>query len=185
MWQGKAAVSLAADRLHAAASMLSCLAGWLSGAILIYMVAHTVLEIVLRNVFNRSTFVLDEFVGYGMAAITFLALGHALERGQLIRVNLLLGMLGGLARRLIELFCILATLAITVFAGWFFYQVMQRQWLRGAVSHSLAEVPLWIPYAIVLSGLGVFALQLIAYLLRILCGGAPYDSGSAADQREI
>ena len=170
-------------RLHVWASRLSAAAAVLSALLLVYMVGHTVLEIALRNVFSRSTFVPDEFVGYGMAAMTFLSLGHALERGQLIRVGILLGRLGPRARRAVELVCILLTLAVTLFAFWHFWGITLRQWRRGAVSHSLAEVPLWIPYAIVLVGLAVLSLQLTAYLLHTLAGGRPYESADEAPPR--
>ena len=62
-----------------------------SAALLVLMVLHILLEIVLRSFFASSTFVLDEFVGYGVAAMTFLSLGYALETDSLIRVQLLLG----------------------------------------------------------------------------------------------
>ena len=133
---------------------------------LIGMVGHILYEIVLRTLFATSTFVLDEFVGYGVAACTFLSLGYALEHGNLIRVNILLDRLGGVARRAVETICALLTMMATLCLSWFFWLRIERDWARGTTSSSIAEFPSWIPQAAILAGLLVFTLQLFAYGLR-------------------
>ena len=60
----------------------------LAGAIIIYMVCHILLEIFVRSVYSTSTFALDELIGYSVAACAYLGLGYTLEKGGLIRVNL-------------------------------------------------------------------------------------------------
>ena len=84
-----------------------------SAALLVLMVLHILLEIVLRSFFASSTFVLDEFVGYGVAAMTFLSLGYALETDSLIRVQLLLGRSAPPVRRGLEILAAGLTLALT------------------------------------------------------------------------
>jgi TRAP-type C4-dicarboxylate transport system permease small subunit len=140
-----------------------------SAALLVLMVLHILLEIVLRSFFASSTFVLDEFVGYGVAAMTFLSLGYALEEGALIRVQLLLTRSPPPARRGLEIVGAGQTLAVSLFLIAHFWSSVSRNWSRGAVSQSIAEVPLWIPEGLVLLGLTLFALQLLAHLLRLLC----------------
>lgn len=149
---------------------LSWAAGVLSAALLIGMVLHILLEIVLRSFFDSSTFVLDEFVGYGVAAMTFLSLGYALNEGALIRVNILLGRVGGRPRIGLEIFSATVTLVLTVFIAGYFWRSVARNWSRGAVSESIAEFPLWIPEGLVLAGMVLFAIQLAAYLLRLVAG---------------
>ncbi|OAB55518.1 hypothetical protein AY600_07390 [Phormidium willei BDU 130791] len=58
-----------AARLGAAAAAL----------LLVYMVGHIVLEILLRGLWSTSTFVLDEFIGFAVAASAFLGLAEALR----------------------------------------------------------------------------------------------------------
>lgn len=145
---------------------LACLA-------LIGMVGHILYEIVLRTFFASSTFVLDEFVGYGVAACTFLSLGYALEHGNLIRVNILLDRLDGVGQRVVEVICALLTLAMTLGLAWFYWLRIERDWVRGTTSSSIAEFPVWIPQAAILMGLLVFCLQLFAYLLRQIFGTPP------------
>jgi TRAP-type C4-dicarboxylate transport system permease small subunit len=139
-----------------------------SAALLVAMALHILTEIVLRSFFASSTFVLDEFVGYGVAAMTFLSLGYALEDGSLIRVQLLLTRSPPPARRGLEALSAALTLALSLFLITHFWHSVSRNWSRGAVSQSIAEVPLWIPEGLVLLGLVLFALQLFAHLLRLL-----------------
>lgn len=166
---------------QAAVFAVSKFAGRVSAAILVAMVAHVILEIALRGFFHTSTFVLDEYVGYGVAAMTYLSLAYAFEEGSLIRVNLVLVRLRGRLRRIVEYFCVVATLGVTVFVAAFFWRSVKRNWDRGAVSESMAETPLWIPEALVFVGLALFAVQLLAYLLRLLGGEQPMGANPSVD----
>jgi TRAP-type C4-dicarboxylate transport system permease small subunit len=139
-----------------------------SAALLALMVLHILLEISLRSFFATSTFVLDEFVGYGVAAMTFLTLGYALEKDALIRVQLVLTGSSAPVRRGLEILGASLTLALSLFLIGHFWRSVSRNWSRGAVSQSIAEVPLWLPEGLVLLGLALFALQLFAHLLRLV-----------------
>ena len=152
---------------------ISRIAAFLACVTLIGMVGHILFEIVLRYFFATSTFVLDEFVGYAVAATTFLALGYSLEHGSLIRVNLLIGRTEGAFRRFLEAASALSALFVTSLLVWYFWLRVARHWTRGTVSSSIAEVPMWIPEGAILLGLAVFWLQLLAYLLRQFTGEDP------------
>ena len=78
---------------------LSKIAAYLSAGILVYMVLHILFEITLRLFFAKSTYVLDEFVAYGTAAVTFLCLAYSLHDESLIRVGMLLNRLHGKTKR--------------------------------------------------------------------------------------
>ena len=154
------------SQLQTAVFAISRLSAALAALAMVGMVGHILYEIVLRYFFDSSTFVLDEFVGYAVAAATFLGLGYSLEYGSIIRVNLLIGRTTGWLRRVLEALCSIAALmAVGLLAGHFGFRVA-RHWTRGTVSSSIAEVPMWIPEGAVLLGLCVFWLQLLAYLLR-------------------
>lgn len=152
---------------------LSRLSAVLAALILIAMVGHVLFEIILRTIFATSTFVLSEFVGYGVAAVTFLSLGYALEHGSLIRVNLLIGRLEGRTLRVFECLSALGALFVVSVLIRFFWISVERNWVRGRVSSSIAEVPMWIPEGLVLVGLAVFWLQLVAYFLRQISDAPP------------
>lgn len=160
---------------------ISRAAAALAALIIVAMTLHILYEIVLRSVFSTSTFVLDEFVGYGVAASTFLALGYALEHRSLIRVGLLVGRLQGKPKRVLEAFCALATLWATTLLLYFMGLTAWRSWTRGRTSSSIAEVPSWIPETLVILGLAVFWLQLLAYFLRQFSDVPPPVPYSAAE----
>lgn len=170
---------------QAAIFAISRIAAALSCVMLVGMVVHILYEIVLRVFFSSSTYVLDEFVGYEVAACTFLALGYSLEHGSLIRVNILLERLSGRARRILDALCAIAALSITSLLIKYYWLNFHRSWTLNRVSSSIAEVPLWIPEAMVLAGMLVFWLQLLAYFLRQLTG-APSPIAISHDlRREI
>jgi TRAP-type C4-dicarboxylate transport system permease small subunit len=156
-----------------AATTLNRVAGALAAILLVYIFLHIITEIVLRSFFHSSTFVLDEFVGYAVAAMTFLSLGYALNEGSLIRVDLLVGSLSGRPRRWAELFCLASSFAIAGFCAWWVGRDALRNWIRGSVSESIAEVPLWLPVGAVWLGLVLLMIQILACFLRVAAGGEP------------
>jgi TRAP-type C4-dicarboxylate transport system permease small subunit len=157
-------------------SAINRVAGATAALLLFYVLVHIIYEIILRTVFATSTFVLDEFVGYAVAAMTFLSLGYALETGSLIRVDLAITRLKGRPRRWVELFCISSSFAMAGFCAWWVGRDALRNWTRGSVSESIAEVPLWIPVGAVWLGLIFLMLQLFAYFLRVAAGDNPIDN---------
>ncbi len=158
-------------KLDMVMSAVATVAAIVAGCFMVLMIGHILLEIVLRSFFARSTYVLDEFVGYAVASMTFLTLAHALNRGSLIRVNLVLDRLEGKTRRAVEIASALAGTTAFAFVLCYFFRSWLRSWNRGTVSGSIAEVPLWIPEGIVLIGLIIFVAQLFVYTLRVILGG--------------
>ena len=170
------------NAFQAAVFAVSRTAAGVSAAILVAMVAHIMLEIFLRNFFDTSTFALDEFVGYEVAAMAFLALGYSLEKRALIRVSLLQHPLRNLPRlrQAIELFCALATLAAVAIPIVFFGRSIRVAYERGYTTGTITNLPQWIPEVFVLLGLLIFWVQLFAYALRVFRGEVdlqPADAG--------
>ncbi len=161
-------------RLQDVSYLLARVAAVVAGVLLLYMVGHIMLDIVLRVFFATSTYVVTEFVGYAVAAMTFLALAYALEEGALIRVNIVLYKLGPRARRVLEIFCAVATLWLTLFIAQWMWFTVSRHITRGTTSPGVVDVPMWIPTGAVFLGIALLALQLGVRLLRLLIGG-PVD----------
>ena len=166
------------DRLTRAGAVMAA-------AVVVAMLGHILLEIVLRSVFNTSTYVLDEFVGYGVAASTFLGLGYTLKDGGLIRVSLVLARIRNRAmRQLVELLCIVACFSLFALIWTNFWNSIVRNWTRGAVSETVAEVPMWIPEGLLLLGLTIFLLQLLAYAIRVVKGQPMLGENTTAASAE-
>ena len=151
---------------------ISRFAAYVAATICVLMLLHILLEIVLRSFFDTSTFALDEFVGYGMGAMAFLALGYSLETGALIRINILIRRLDGRLRWAIEMFACITTLFATAIPIVYFWLSIKRHYARGYTSGTYYDVPSWLPESFLLVGLIIFWIQLFAYTLRVLTGQA-------------
>jgi TRAP-type C4-dicarboxylate transport system permease small subunit len=143
------------------------LAGLLAMLLIVYITGHILLEIVMR-LFGTSTFVLDEFIGYAVATMTFLGLGYALERGSLVRVNVLLDRIPARWHWLPDLVSTLAALAAFSWLAWYWGQNVWRSYQRGTLSETLAETPLWIPEGMVLVGMLLLCLTLLSRALHLV-----------------
>ncbi|WP_299651165.1 TRAP transporter small permease subunit [uncultured Jannaschia sp.] len=164
------------DTIARTSTLLNRLAAGIAACLLVLMTLHILLEIGMRF-FDRSTFMADALVGYGVAAITFLALAWALEEGSMIRVSVLTQTLPPQAALAADHFASLATLTLTLFLASHQWQSVAKLWARGSTSQHYLPIPLWIPEAIFLAGLVLLALQLVARILKRLSGqGGPDDS---------
>ena len=164
-------VQLSAALFIRFASLLAKAGAVLAVLLMAGMTLHVILEICLRAFFTTSTFVLDEFVGYGVAAMTFMALGYTFETNTLIRVNILLTRIRSRAGRcIVEILCVSSALILTSYIALYFWKSVERNIQRGSTSETIAEVPLWIPEAFVLLGLVIFIIQMLAYVVRVLSG---------------
>ncbi|WP_282042430.1 TRAP transporter small permease [Halomonas alimentaria] len=164
---------------------LKKLADWISKAgitlaavILIYSVCHTLLEIILRSVFDSSTYVLDEFIGFAVMSITFLSLSWTLRSGAMIRVTLLTDALPDKVFRFLEGLVAIVGFAMVSGISIFLFKSMMKDWIRGAVSASIAEVPLWIPGLIAFIGAVMLAMQLLLRALSTLIGPFEREHGT-------
>ena len=168
---------------HAFANGLSTLGIAVAVLVLIGMTGLILAEVVLRSAFASSTHAADELVGYGVGALSFLALGHSLEKRSLIRMNLLISRFDarGIPRRGVEIVCVLLGIMSCSVAFYFFARNVVRNYERGYVSETVAQIPLWIPESFVAVGLGIFILQLVSYLVRVVEDKVDLDSSRAAE----
>ncbi len=120
------------------------------------------------------------YAGYCMAAASFLAFAHALNRGAHIRVGLLLTA-AGRHRRWLELWCFAIGAAAAWYLARFSVKLVSWSWTLGDVSQGQDATPLWIPQSAMALGAIVLAVALTDHLLRIVLLG---DHGIGADTVE-
>lgn len=145
---------------------LNRLAATAALALIVYMFLHIIFEIMLRLA-GRSTFILDEYIGYAVASMTFLGLPYVLEKNGLIRVSLVLDRISKRWHWPLEL--LISSISCLAF-GWlsyFWWHNVVRSFNRGTTSDTLAETPLWIPESIVLAGLWLLCLTLAVRSLKL------------------
>lgn len=146
-------------------------AGGVLGALcLIAILVLIVLQMVARwtgEVFPGA----PDYAGYAMAAASFLAFAHALNRGAHIRVSLLLNSVPARARRYVEIWCF----AIGTALGWYFVYYGARfvywSWKFNDISQGPDATPLWIPQSAMLAGAFIFALALTDHLVCLITDG--------------
>jgi len=156
------------DKLCKIAAVSACV-------ILVGMVAFILLEIILRSFFDASTYVLDEFVGYGVAVMTFLSFSLALRDGVFIRVNLVTANLGLKSRQILEIISCAIGTCLFGFVAFYLGRLVLRNFERGVVSNSIAEVPLWIPQSLVFLGLLLLVIQFASLTVKYASGAPVID----------
>lgn len=119
--------------------------GVLAALFLIAILLLIVVQMVARWT-GTSQFVsgAPNYAGYCMAAASFLAFAHALNRGAHIRVSILLNVMGKY-RRWLEIWCFAVGAAAATYLAW--YAVKATMWSKkfNDISQGQDATPLWIP----------------------------------------
>lgn len=115
----------------------------------------------------------NEVAGFAFAAVVFLALAPTFRAGGHIRVSLLLQALAPGPRRWVEVFCLAVAIALAAFLTVYLGRTALGSLGYGDVSPGLLRIPLWIPQAAMVAGVGVFAVALIDALVTVLAGRTP------------
>jgi TRAP-type C4-dicarboxylate transport system permease small subunit len=123
------------------------------------------------------------YAGYCMAAASFFALAHTLNRGGHIRVSLLLSQLGR-HRRLGEIWCFGIGSILSVFLAVYAIKAVQISIKLHDISQGQDATPIWIPQLPMAIGAALFAIAMIDRLIRILAG-ASYQLGGEDSVKEI
>ena len=112
-----------------------------------------------------------DYAGYCMAAASFFAFAHALNRGTHIRVSILLNAVGPKVRRWLEVWCF----AIATGLSWYFFYYATKtaywSWKFNDVSQGQDATPLWIPQSSMVLGSMVFAIALSDHLIHVIMSG--------------
>ena len=169
----------AAGRLRRALDALYGAGAALAGVCLVAMLGLIVAQMLARWT-GQTLRGASDYAGYCMAAASFLAFAHALNRGSHIRVGLLLGALGPApepggrttrARHVAETVCLVAGTAASGYLA--FYAIRAVRWsLRfGDVSQGQDATPLWIPQSAMAVGSVLLAVAFADNLVRRLATG--------------
>ena len=164
------AVTAAADRVAAVASAAS-------GVAVVVMTALVTVEVLSRDLFNRSTLVADEMSGYLLVALTFLGLAPTLRGGGFIRIDTYHARLRGGARLALDLGIHVLALGYAALLDWYLWGLAWDAWRLGTTSIQVSRTPLWIPQVCMAGGGLLLVLDLLARLTVVLAGESP-DAGA-------
>jgi TRAP-type C4-dicarboxylate transport system permease small subunit len=152
----------ALDRLYDAAGYL---AAFFMIGILLMVLASVVGRLAGFNL--RGS---DAYAGYCMAAASFLALAHTLERGEHIRVTLFLERFGPRVNRALDLW---SHAAGTFFCAVLAYYSVRLAWQSHAfndISQGNDATPLWIPQIGMAVGCIVLLIAMVDDSVRLVRG---------------
>lgn len=147
---------------------LTKLAGQISALFMVLIVVLINVEILIRTIFNSSTFIADEYSGYFLVAVVLLGLAHALKHDAHIRVEVILTRLSSKSRRIADVMASLLGIILTSFVTYHAVQMTLDAYVLEMTADSISETPIFIPQIMIPIGLYLFALQLIATLIRRL-----------------
>lgn len=166
-----------ARALTAAADRLATAAGAVSGVAVVLMTALVTVEVLSRDLFNRSTLIADEMSGYLLVALTFVGLAPTLRGGGFIRIDTYHARLRGGGRVALDLAIHLLALGYAVLVDWYLWQLALDAWRLGTTSIQVSRTPLWIPQACMAGGGLLLVFDLLARLMVVLTGASP-DAGA-------
>ncbi len=151
-----------------AVAALSTLAGWCSAAMIVAAVGITCQMIFIRFVLNGSTVWQTEAVIYLAIGATLVGLPYVQRLRGHVNVDLIPLWLGRRARYALALFTLSASIVMVAIMLWYSFEFWHLTWERNWKSDTVWGVRLWIPYAALPIGFGLFLLQLIADLVAVV-----------------
>lgn len=151
--------------------LLSRFTGALAGVVLALLGGYILLEIGLRALRGSGTNVVVEFIGYGLAALTFLGASATMRDGGMVRVGILLERAPRGVRRLLDVVCLLCGLGAVGLLAWFVGVDMLRSFQRGYETDSIVALPQWLPPLPMFVGMLVFLLDMLAQLVHVVVLG--------------
>ncbi len=139
------------------------------GALLVLVtVALVSYSVVMRYLLNTPQTWTDELVGYFLVCIVMLGVAESLRRGEHIGVDLLTERLPARARKVADIWGMVAVIAVAVAMIYSSYQMVAFSYEVELFSDGYVEAPLWIPQSALLIGYGLLALSATNRLLRLM-----------------
>lgn len=151
------------DRIYTGSGVIAAL-------FLIAILSLIVLQMLARwtgEVFSGA----PDYAGYCMAAASFFAFAHALNRGAHIRVSILLNAVGPKMRRALETWCFLIATGLAWYFVYYATKATYWSWKFNDISQGQDATPMWIPQSSMVIGSTIFAIALTDHLIHVIISG--------------
>lgn len=150
---------------------LTRVGGFVAMGAVFAMTALIVVEVIMRNLFSRSTLVADELGGYLNAVLVFMALAYTLQKEAHIRLELLFTRLPPKAQHILELCTCALSLVVSILLARWAWHFVADNYSAGTVSWTVLYTPQYIPQLSMGIGLSILTLQvainLVAQISRV------------------
>ncbi|MDT8284034.1 MAG: TRAP transporter small permease [Thermovirgaceae bacterium] len=169
------------NRLLRLSDRLSDAGGVLSGVMICAGVCLVSAEIIMRTFFSSTLYITEEYSGYLMAALTFLALGYTLRHKGHIRMTFLHHVLKGRGRMVLDMICFAVGFSFLLLLAWVTSLFFLDSLASGTRSMQISETPLAIPQFFLPAGCFIMAIQFAAGFFRSL---EAWRKGETAEEEE-
>lgn len=146
--------------------VLSSISGVTSAITICLGVALVLTEIVARSVFSKTLYVAEEYSGYLMCALTFLALGYTLREKAHIRMTFLRTALPERGKLILDMICYVVGFVFCVGLTYVTFRFFWDSFTTGSKSMQISETPLAIPQFFLPLGSVLLAVQFIGEFLK-------------------
>jgi len=119
-----------------------------------------------RYLFGQTMLSADELQIFAMVVITFLGAAVVAWRNQHLRMSVLVNALPHPIPQLVEIVEFTCIVALALFVLWISANYAVQMFVLGRVS-DMANIPMWIPHAVVAVGFGLMAVAGCKYLWRV------------------
>jgi TRAP-type C4-dicarboxylate transport system permease small subunit len=149
------------------------LLGGIAGGISLAAIAGVIATQVIARQFGISVDGADDLTAFAVAGSALLPLAYTFRHGAHIRVDLIIGHLGGAARFALESVALMATMLLAAFLAYSVGDLAYDSWQFEDVAQGTVPWVLWIPQAACAAGCAIFAIALLDDLVVHLGGGVP------------
>jgi TRAP-type C4-dicarboxylate transport system permease small subunit len=139
-----------------------------AAALVLFTLAVTGYAVVLRYVLGTPLTWADELSGYLVVAIVMFGAADSLLRGEHISVDLLTGKFDGLARRIVDLWSMLAAALFACALAYSGYLMLRFSIGVDMYSEGYLEVAMWKPQAPLIIGAVLIVLAALARIITLL-----------------
>ncbi len=154
------------EKITRFSDILSGMGGALSGIMIAAGTLLVIAEILVRSLFNGTLYITEEYSGYLMSALTFLALGYTLREKGHIRMTFLHNILHGRSRLFLDMICYMAGFIFCTVLTWVTFLFFWDSVVSGTTSMQISETWLAIPQSFLPMGAFMLALQFLAEFFK-------------------
>ncbi|KJS88183.1 MAG: hypothetical protein JM58_01810 [Peptococcaceae bacterium BICA1-8] len=140
--------------------------GFLAGFMMLIGLSLVIMEVILRSVFNKTLYITEEYSGYLMVAITFMALAYTLKEKGHIRMTFLHGLVKGRARIVLDMYSYLIGFVFFAIITGTTYNFFWDAVVTQSRSMQISSTYLAVPQFFMPLGCFVITLQFLAEFLR-------------------
>lgn len=147
---------------------ISAMAGALAAALLVIALIVNSVEILIRSTIDRTLFITDEYSGYMMCGLTFLALAYTLREKGHIRMTIMHSLVKDRARLHLDTVCYVIGALFSAFVTYHTASLFWDSVATGSQSVQLSATYLAVPQFFMPLGALLLTQQFVSELLKNL-----------------